>query len=118
MPPRRLRVAIEADPHADAEAAEPLEHRPTEQGAVGLDGDVYPRGYPRTKRADQVGQPFRSGEKRLAAVQDHLDAGEVVRFGVLGDAADGRVRHRPAHPLGQVPPRLIRHLVHVTVRTR
>jgi hypothetical protein len=51
-------------------------------------------------------------------VQDDVDARQAVLGGVLGDAPDRLAGHGGAHPLGQPPPALIRHLIDVTIRAR
>jgi hypothetical protein len=100
VPPGRLGVPVQADTDPDPQALERGEHGTVEEGTVGLDGHVHLGGHAGTERADQVGQPLRSREQRLAAVQDDVDAGEAVRFRVLGDALDGLANHKRAHSRG------------------
>ena len=113
--PRRLGVTVQADAYLDAEALERGEHRPVEQGPVRLKGHVHLGGHARAKPIDQVSQPLRPREQRLAAVQDDVHAREAVLVGVLGNALDGFADHRRAHPLRQSPPPLICHFIDITV---
>ena len=75
MPPGGLDVAVQADPDADAELLQRVEHARAQQGAVGLNADVDLSRDPGAQRPGQLGQPSGAGQQRLAAVQDHLDAG-------------------------------------------
>ncbi len=118
VPPGRLSVAVQADANPDPEVLEHVEQCRAEQRAIGLHDHVHLGRHGGTEQADQAGQPFRSRQQRLAAVQDDVDALEPVRGRVVGDALDGLGGHGGAHPLGQLPPGLVRHLVDVTVRTR
>ncbi len=49
MPPRRFGVAVQADADLDLKALERLEHRPVEEGTVGLQRKVHLRRYPGMK---------------------------------------------------------------------
>jgi hypothetical protein len=118
MSPGRLGVPVQADAYLDPQALERGEHRTVQQRAVSLQGHVHLGGHGGAEHADQVGQPLRSCEQRLTAVQDDVDARQVVPVRVLGDPRDGLVGHRSAHSLGQRPPALIRHFIHIAVRTR
>jgi hypothetical protein len=60
-------------------------------------------------------KPLCSREKRLAAVEDDVDAVETVVFHVLGNALDGFVGYIPAHAFRHLPPGLISHLVDIAV---
>jgi len=104
MPPGGFGVAIEAYADPDACALQCFEHRPLQQGAVGLDGHVHSRWHLSAERTHQAGQPLPSGEQRFTAMQDDLDAGEVVLGGVLGDPLDGGAGDRLAHPPWQASP--------------
>jgi hypothetical protein len=118
MPVRRFGIAIQANADADAEALERFKHRPAEQGPVGLHGHVHLSGHSLAERSDEFPQPVRCREKRLTAVQDDVDAVEVVALGVVGDALDSLGGYRIAHAHRHAPPRLVRHFVHVAVRAR
>jgi hypothetical protein len=118
VPPGRLGVAVQADADPDPEILERAEHRSAEQRAVGLHDHVHLGRHGGTKQADEARQPLRSRQQRLTAVQDDVDALQPVLRRVAGDALDGLGGHGGAHPLGQLPPRLIRHLVDVAVRAR
>jgi hypothetical protein len=115
VPPGRLGVSVQADAYADSQAPQRGQHRPVEQGPVGLDAHVHLGGHARTEQADEGRQPLRPGEQRLTAMQDDVDAGEGVLLHVLGDALDGPVGHGGTHSLRQPAPALIRHLVDVTI---
>jgi hypothetical protein len=99
-------------------ALEHFEHRPVEEGTVGLQRQVHLRRYPGTECLSQVCQPRCSGEKRLAAVEDDVEADETVVLCVLSDALGGFLSYSPAHAFRHVPPGLIRHFVDIAVRTR
>jgi hypothetical protein len=118
VPSGRLGVTIQADAYLDAQALERGEHCTVQQRAVGLQGHVHLGGHGGTERADQAGQPLRSGEQRLATVQDDVDALQAVPVRVFRNALDGSADHRLAHSLWQRPPALIRHFIHIAVRTR
>jgi hypothetical protein len=115
MPPGRLGVAIHADTDPDTKTLERLEHRPVEEGAVGLHRNVHLRRYPGTEPLNLICKPLRSREKRLAAMEDDVDTNETVLLGVLGDALDGFLSYPPAHTFRHVPPCLIGHLIDVAV---
>jgi hypothetical protein len=51
-------------------------------------------------------------------VQDDLHAAQIVRGGVLGDAANGCGGYRRGHALRLLLPGSLCHFVHITVRTR
>jgi hypothetical protein len=115
VPPGRLGAPVQADAYPDPRALERGQHGTVEEGAVGLEGHVYLGGNAGAERADQAAQPLRPREQRLASVQDDVDAGEAMTCRVLGDALDSPVRHQRAHSLGQSPPALIRHFVHIAI---
>jgi hypothetical protein len=50
VPPRRFGVAVQADTDLDMKAFERLEHRPFEQGPVGLHRQVHLRRHPGRER--------------------------------------------------------------------
>ena len=116
VPPGCLGVPVEADAYLDPEALQRREHRPVEEGSVGLEGHVHSSGHVRTKGTDQAGQPLGPREQRLAAVQDDVHARKVVLCRVLGNALHGFADHGGAHSLRQSPPALIRHFIHIAVR--
>jgi hypothetical protein len=118
VPPGRLLVSVQADADPDSQALQHGEHRAVEEGPVGLDTNVHLGRHLGTEQADQACQPLRPREQRFTAVQDDVDAREVVLGRVLRDAIDGLGGHRLAHPLGQSAPALIRHLIDVTIRAR
>ena len=115
MLPGGFGVAIQADTDPDAKALERLEHRPVEESAVGLQRHIHLRRYPGTEPLHQIRKPLRSREKRLAAMEDDVDADETVLFGVLGDALDGFLSYSLAHAFRHVPPGMIRHLIDIAV---
>jgi hypothetical protein len=115
VPAGRLGVPVQADAYPDPQALQRGEHRTVKEGAVGLEAHVHLGGHVGPERTDQAGQPLRSREQRLAAVQDDVDAREAVLAGVLGDALDGLDGYGGAHPLGQPPPALVGHLIDVAV---
>lgn len=118
VPAGRFRVPVQADADRDPQALERGQHGTVEESAVGLHCDVHGGGHARAERADQAGQPLLSGEQRLAAVQDDVDGGEGVPFHMLGDAFDGLIGYRLAHPPGQAPPALVRHFIDIAIRAR
>ena len=117
MTPGGFGVAVQADADANAESLERFEHGTIEQGAIGLQGDIHLCRHLGVQRLDELGQPFRPCEQWLPPVQDDVHIGKAVPLGVLGDAFHGRVGCRPAHALRQATPPLIRHFVHIAVRT-
>lgn len=114
----RFGVTVQADTDLDMKALERLEHRPFEHGPVGLQRQVHLRRHPGRECLRQIGQPWRSRQQRLAAVKDDVNALQTVAFRVLGNALDGFLSYPTAHALRHLPPRLIRHLIDVAVRTR
>ena len=115
VPPGSFGIAIEADTDPGAGLLEHVQHGPVQQRAVGLDGHVHARRYLSAERGDQAGQPVSPGEKRFTAMQDDLDAREVMARGMLRDPLHSATDHRRAHPPWQIPPSLIRHFIHVAV---
>ena len=115
MPPRRVGVAVEADAYADPGALEDFKHRATQQSAIGLHGHVHPRRHLVAQRCGQFCQPFGACQERFTAVQDYVDARKVMPAGMLGYALHSRPRDGRAHPLWEPAPRLIRHLIHITI---
>jgi hypothetical protein len=118
MPASRFGVAVQADADTYPPALECLEHRPAEQGPVGLNAHVHPGRHAIMERSDEFGQPVRAGQQRLTAMQDNVDEFESVPAGMVGNAPDGLGGYRVAHALRHVPPRLVRHFVDITVRAR
>jgi hypothetical protein len=51
-------------------------------------------------------------------MQDDVDDVEIVPFGMIGDTLDGLGGYSMAHAFRHVTPRLVRHFIHITVRTR
>lgn len=114
----RFGIAIQADADTDLQALKRFKHRPAKQGAVSLNAHVHLGKYVIAERSNEFCQPVRSGQKRLTAMQDDVDDVETMPFGMVGDALDGLGGDSMAHAFRHVTPRLVRHFVHITVRTR
>lgn len=112
---RRFGVAVQADADLDMKALERLERRPVEQGPVGLQRQVHPSRHPSEECPRQICKPLCSGQHRLAAVEDNVNALESVAFCVLGNALDGLLGYVSAHAFRHPAPRLIGHLIDITV---
>jgi hypothetical protein len=70
------------------------------------------------ERSNEFCQTVRSGQKRFTAVQDDVDDIETMPLSMIADALDSLGGYSMAHAFRHVAPRLIRHFVNVTVRTR
>jgi len=57
----------------------------------------------------------RSGEEWFTAMQDDIDAREIMPGGVGGDAVYSHGCHLRTHPVGQLPPALISHFIDVAI---
>jgi hypothetical protein len=75
VPPSGLGVTVQAYTNLDSQALERSQHGAVEERAVGLDGHVHLGGHGGMERTDQLGQPIRTREQRLAAVQDDVHTG-------------------------------------------
>jgi hypothetical protein len=110
-----LGVAVQADANLHPELPEHFQNRVVEQSPVGLHGHVHRYRDLGPERGNELGKPGRSGQERLAAVQDDVNAWQLVPLGVLGDTRYRLVRYLGAHPPGQLPPALVGHFVDVAV---
>lgn len=115
---RRFGVAVQADADLDVKALERLEHRPVEQNPVGLQRQVHLPRHLVGKCPRQIGEPRRSGQQRLAAVQDDVNVLQSMAFGMLGNARDGLASHVPAHSFRHPAPRLVGHLIDIAICAR
>jgi hypothetical protein len=115
VPTRRFGVAVQADTDLDMKALERLEHRPVEEGPVGLQRQVNLGRYPGKECRRYICKPLRSCQQRLAAMKDNVNAFQTVVFCVLGNALDGFLGYLTAHALRHPLPRLIGHLVDIAV---
>ena len=100
MASRGLGIAVQADADADTEAPENVKDGRAKQGSVGLDADVHLGRHLSMQHPGQPGQPFRTGQQRLTAVQDDLYAGQIMLPGMLADALDHLVAMSSAIRLG------------------